>query len=222
MLRSRRFALHRSETAVVRSSIPARPPCGWLVAALAVLPGSGSLAADPLPLPRPADIPAVDAVVDVREFGEFRIAFYRQDAPNHVAHFLTLVASGFYDGFPFHRVIPELLIQTGDPRHREGGDPARTRDSGGIRLPPEPSERPVRRGSVVMAWRGSEPGTAGTQWFVSLGDFPEMREGTVIGEVVTGMEVVDRISQVSTWPDRVPYHLVAIESVRLVGSEPGR
>ena len=207
---------------MARSWIPTRPPCGWLVAALAALPGAGALAADPPPLPRPADIPVVDVVVDVREFGEFRIAFYRQDAPNHVAHFLTLVAEGFYDGLAFHRVIPELLIQTGDPRHREGGDPGRTRDSGGIRLPPEPGEQPVQRGSVVMAWRGSEPGTAGTQWFVSLGDFPEMREGTVIGEVVTGMDVVDQISQVSTWPDRVPYHRVTIESMRLVGGEPDR
>lgn len=207
---------------MTRSSYSARPPCGWLLAALAAFPGSGALAADPVSPPRPVDIPAVDAVVDVREFGEFRIAFYREDAPNHVAHFLTLVAEGFYDRLSFHRVIPELLIQTGDPRHREGRDPAEARDSGGFRLPLEPGERAVRRGAVVMAWRGSEPGTAGTQWFVSLGDFPEMREGTVIGEVVTGMDVVDRISQVSTWPDRVPYHRVAIDSVRLVGGEPGR
>jgi peptidyl-prolyl cis-trans isomerase B (cyclophilin B) len=166
-------------------------------------------------MPDPSAIPPVDAIVRVQEFGEFRIAFYRDETPNHVAHFLSLAAGGFYDGLSFHRVIPGLLVQTGDPNSR---DEDRTNDgagSSGFLLPPEPTERPILRGTVVMAWRGAETGTAGSQWFVSLGDFPAMREGTPIGEVVEGMDVVDRISQVSTFRNRTPCNRVGIETIRL-------
>jgi cyclophilin family peptidyl-prolyl cis-trans isomerase len=201
-------------------SKPSRlPPSRRVLPSLLSVLAAGSVAADP-PLPEPSAIPPVEAIVSVHQVGEFRIEFYRDDAPNHVAHFLSLVAAGFYDGLSFHRVIPELLIQTGDPASR---DDDRHNDGPGsvdFRVPFEPVERPVLRGSVVMAWRASEPGTAGSQWFVSLGDFPEMKDGTVIGEVVAGMDVVDRISQVSTLRNRNPYHRVAIDAVRLAGPEP--
>jgi len=187
--------------------------------ALAVLLFAPPAAADPPALPEPADIPGVEAVVAVRDFGAFRIRFYRDEAPNHVAHFLSLVAEGFYDRLAIHRVIPDLLVQTGDPRTAED---ERAASADGFRLPAEETARPVSRGSVVLAWRGSEPGTARTEWFVSLGDFPEMRDGTVIGSVVEGMDVVDRVSQVSTFADRSPYHRVEIESIRLAAPPPER
>jgi peptidyl-prolyl cis-trans isomerase B (cyclophilin B) len=168
------------------------------------------------PFPAADSIPAVDVLVVVQKFGEFRIRFYRDDAPNHVAHFLTLAATGFYDGMSFHRVIPDFLIQTGDPNSR---DEDRWNDGFAAppyRLPHEPSRRTHRRGSVSMAWRGDSPGSAGTQWLVSLGDHPEMdRYATVIGEVIEGMEAVDGISQVTTLRNWNPLYRVLIEEVRL-------
>ena len=176
-------------------------------------------APDVLAGPGPAEIPPVDALVVVQEFGTFRISFYREDAPNHVAQFLTLAASGYFDGMTFHRVIPGFLLQTGDPNSR---DENRTNDGRGgpdYRLPPEPSRHTHLRGSVSMAWQGDEPGTAGSQWFVTLADLPQIDgQGTVIGEVVEGMDAVDRIAQVSTYRNRNPVWRVVIQEVRLVES----
>jgi peptidyl-prolyl cis-trans isomerase B (cyclophilin B) len=197
---------------VPRSPIPSIPPVGRVLAIASAL--ASAAPAQP-PFPDSSAIPPLDAIVRVQEFGEFRIAFYRDEVPNHVAHFLSLAAAGFYDGLSFHRVVPGLLVQTGDPNSRDDDRANDGSGSGGFLLPPEPSGREILRGIVVMAWRGPEPGTAGSQWFVSLGDFPAMREGTPIGEVVQGMDVVDRISQVSTFRDRSPLHRVVIESIRL-------
>jgi cyclophilin family peptidyl-prolyl cis-trans isomerase len=190
----------------------------WCAALLAVvLAAAPSQADDDPPFPDPASIPAVDAIVVVKDFGEFRIRFYRDEAPNHVAQFLSLVAEGYYDHLSFHRVLPDLLIQAGDPATRKG-DREPDAEESPYRLPPEPTERPILRGTVAMAWNESTPGTAATQWFVSLGDFPEMQDGTVIGEVVEGMDVVDRVSQVSTFATRVPFKRVDIEEIRLARS----
>jgi cyclophilin family peptidyl-prolyl cis-trans isomerase len=167
--------------------------------------------------PAPDSIPALDAVVVVQKFGEFRIRFYREDVPNHVAHFLALAANGFYDGMSFHRVVPGLLIQTGDPASR---DEDRWNDGFGAppyRLPPERSDRTHRAGTVSMAWQPDAPGASGSQWFVSLGELPQLDgHGTPIGEVVEGMDTVNRISQVTTLRNWNPLGRVVIEKVRLV------
>ena len=69
-----------------------------------------------------------------------------------------------------------------------------------------------------MAWQGSEPGTASSQWFVTLADFPGLEQATVIGEVVEGMATIDRIAQVSTYRDCRPVHRVVIEEIQLIES----
>jgi peptidyl-prolyl cis-trans isomerase B (cyclophilin B) len=192
----------------------------------ALAPGQSpdpSAAADPAAeaslLPSAESIPPIDALVIVREFGNFRIRFYREDTPNHVAHFLTLAAAGFYDGMSFHRVIPRFLVQTGDPSRRDEDRSNDGTEGPSYSLPPEPNGRTHARGTVSMAWRGKEPGTAGTQWFVTLGDVPELDDqATVIGEVVGGMDTIDRIAQVTTFRDRSPRWRVVIEEIRLVES----
>lgn len=185
----------------------------------------GITPAEPPRFPDPMSIPAVEALVSVKDFGEFRLRFHREAAPNHVANFLTLAASGAYDGMSFHRVIPRFIIQIGDPNSRD--EDLRNDGPGGpdYRLPPEPNDLTHRRGTVSMAWRGEDPASAGSQWFVCLEDLPALDgRATVFAEVSTGMETVDRIAQVTTQRNRNPRHRVIVEKIELVApavSEPG-
>lgn len=182
---------------------------------------AASLAAIPLPAaagsaPDPAAIPDVEAVFVVPRFGEFRVRFFPDETPNHVAHFLTLAGSGYYDGMSFHRVIPGYLVQSGDPASRDtdldndgaGGPP--------YSLPAEPTSRTHARGTLSMAWRDDDPASSGSQFFITLADVPALDgHATPIGEVVSGMDVVDRISQAPTHRNRNPLDRVILETVRL-------
>ena len=178
--------------------------------------------AEPPPsFPSPLDVPPLEAVVVVPEFGEFRIRFTRDETPNHVAHFLTLAAQGFYDGLEIHRVIPGYLIQTGNPSTREGASPDSTGTGPAYRLPPEPTERHHTAGTVSMAWVDDRAGTAGSQWFVTLADIPDLDgRATPIGWVSEGFEVVEGIAQVTTHRDRRPRHRVLVETIRLERENP--
>jgi peptidyl-prolyl cis-trans isomerase B (cyclophilin B) len=168
-------------------------------------------------LPDPADIPDVEAVLAVPRFGEIRVRFFRDEVPNHVAHFLTLAGRGFYDGMSFHRVIPGYLIQTGDPASRDDDRQNDGAGGPGHSVPAEPTDRTHVRGTVSMAWRGDDPGSAGSQFFIALADVEALDgRATPIGEVTGGMDVADRISQVSTHRNRNPLDRVILEWVRLV------
>jgi peptidyl-prolyl cis-trans isomerase B (cyclophilin B) len=159
----------------------------------------------------------MEAVVTVTDFGEFRIRFHADEVPNHVAQFLSLAASGYYDGMSFHLVIPDYLVQIGDPASRD--EDLRNDGRGGppVAVPVEPTERTHLRGTVSMAWRGNRPGTAASQWFVTLSDLPGVDGwGTPIGEVVDGMDTLDRISRVSTHRNKNPLNRVWLESIRVV------
>jgi peptidylprolyl isomerase len=108
-------------------------------------------------------------------------------APKHVAQIKTLVRRKFYDGIVFHRVIPGFMAQTGDPTGT---------GSGGSDLPDLASEfgsAHFKRGTVGMA-RSSDPNSANSQFFICLGDASFLDgQYTVFGEVVSGMDVVDKI-----------------------------
>lgn len=163
------------------------------------------------------EIPDVHVVVNVPDFGRFRIRPFRDEVPNHVSLFLSLVATGVYDGMGFHRIIPGYLIQTGDPTSRDEDPSNDGRSLPTWRVPEEPNNLTHVRGTVSMAWHDDEPGSAGTQWFVTLADVAEVDgHATPIGEVVEGLDVVDRISQVTTLRNRHPLKPVRVESVRLV------
>ncbi len=108
-------------------------------------------------------------------------------APKHVAQIKTLVKRKFYDGIVFHRVIPGFMAQTGDPTGT---------GSGGSDLPDlkaEFTDTPFKRGTLGMA-RVTDPNSANSQFFICLGD-ADFLDGkyTVFGEVVSGMDVVDKI-----------------------------
>ena len=126
-------------------------------------------------------------------------------APNHVARIRELAEAGFYDGAPFHRVIPGFMAQTGDPTGT---------GSGGSDLPDLKAEfsgeRHVR-GTVSMA-RTGDPNSANSQFFICFDDAPWLdRQYSVWGEVVEGMDHVDAIKKggehdngaIAGEPDRV-------------------
>lgn len=109
-------------------------------------------------------------------------------APKHVERIKLLVAEGFYNNAPFHRVIPGFMAQTGDGAKGDG-----TGRSKHPNLPAEFSKAPFKRGVVGMA-RAQDPNSGNSQFFIMYADAPHLDgQYTVIGEVVTGMEVVDKL-----------------------------
>jgi cyclophilin family peptidyl-prolyl cis-trans isomerase/HEAT repeat protein len=118
--------------------------------------------------------------------GSFEIELAMLDAPLTVHAFVALARKGFFNGLAIHRVVPDFVVQDGDPRGDGEGGP-------GFTLRDELSERPYLRGTVGMAldWRD----TGGSQYFVTLAPQPHL-DGryTVFGHVVTGMEVLDRLA----------------------------
>ena len=109
-------------------------------------------------------------------------------APKHVERIKLLVAEGFYNNAPFHRVIPGFMAQTGDGSKGDG-----TGRSKHPNLPAEFSKAPFKRGVVGMA-RAQDPNSGNSQFFIMYADAPHLDgQYTVIGEVVTGMEVVDKL-----------------------------
>ena len=111
-------------------------------------------------------------------------------APLTVENFVQLARSGFFNGLTVHRVVPDFVVQTGDPRSDGEGGP-------GYTIRDELNERPFLRGTVGMAlsWRD----TGGSQFFITHSPQPHLdARYTVFGQVVNGMDVVDRIQQGDT------------------------
>jgi cyclophilin family peptidyl-prolyl cis-trans isomerase len=107
------------------------------------------------------------------------------DAPMTVVSFMDLARKGFFNGVPIHRVVPDFVVQDGDPRGDGEGGP-------GYTLRDEINQRPYLRGTVGMALDWED--TGGSQFFITHSPQPHL-DGryTVFGSVVNGMEVVDRI-----------------------------
>ena len=111
-------------------------------------------------------------------------------APGHVGRIKELAREGFYDGVPFHRVIEGFMAQTGDGKNFNG-----TGGSKYPNLPAEFSNVPYKRGIVGMA-RTSDPNSANSQFFIMFADGSSLNgKYTVIGEVVSGMDVVDKLKR---------------------------
>ena len=110
-------------------------------------------------------------------------------APNHVAHIKKLAREGFYDGIVFHRVIDGFMAQTGDPTGTGTGK------SDLPNIPAEFSKAHFGRGVVGMA-RSQMPDSANSQFFICFGDAGFLDgQYTIVGEVVSGMEIVDKIKK---------------------------
>ena len=109
------------------------------------------------------------------------------EAPLTCLNFLHLAAQGYFDGLAFHRVVPDFVVQAGDPRGDGWGGP-------GYAIRDEINTLRYRRGTVGMALSG--PDTGGSQFFITLAPQPHLDGGyTVFGRVVAGDEVLDRLVQ---------------------------
>ena len=119
--------------------------------------------------------------------GDIALELHESDAPKTVENFTQLARDGFYDGLAFHRVIPDFMIQGGDPRGDGTGGPGYTFDD-------EANDHRVERGALAMANAG--PNTNGSQFFIVTAEACPWLDGkhTVFGRVTSGMDIVDTIS----------------------------
>jgi cyclophilin family peptidyl-prolyl cis-trans isomerase/HEAT repeat protein len=135
--------------------------------------------------------------------GAFTLLLLPDEAPLNVDNFVMLARKGYFNGLSIHRVVPNFVIQGGDPRGDGNGGP-------GYQIRCEVNELTYDRGAVGMALSGKD--TGGSQWFVTHSPQPHLDGGyTVFGRVITGMEVVDKIVRGDV-----------IRSVRITEGAPGR
>ncbi len=135
---------------------------------------------------------AVDVVIETK-FGNIELILFPELAPGHVENFLKLAKSGFYDGTIFHRVIPGFMIQGGDPNSKGTNKSTHGTGGPGYSIDAEFNNKPHVRGTLSMA-RSRNPDSAGSQFFIVIkrSSFLD-NQYTVFGEVVSGMDVVDKI-----------------------------
>ncbi len=140
-------------------------------------------------LPAGAD-PQNTLLIDTTQ-GRIVIKLHNDIAPGHAARLKQLVREKFYDNVPFHRVIPGFMAQTGDGQNGNG--------TGGSKYPnlkAEFSQVPFKRGIVGMARKGGDNNSANSQFFIMYGDGDFLNgQYTVVGEVLSGMDVVDKIKK---------------------------
>lgn len=136
---------------------------------------------------------ATEQAVIETKFGSMTIRFMPEVAPGHVKNFLDLANKGFYDGTIFHRVIPDFMIQGGDPNSKSPDKSRHGMGGPGYTIKAEFNSTPHKRGIVSMA-RSGHPDSAGSQFFICVKDSPFLNnQYTVFGEVVSGMDVADKI-----------------------------
>jgi cyclophilin family peptidyl-prolyl cis-trans isomerase len=140
--------------------------------------------------------------------GAIAVELFDDHAPKTVANFRKLAEDGFYNGVIFHRVIPDFMIQGGDPTGTGSGGPGYTFED-------EFNDRSVERGALAMA--NSGPNTNGSQFFIVTADACPWLDGkhTVFGRVTDGMDTVDAISDVDRDSRDKPHQAVTIERVEL-------
>jgi cyclophilin family peptidyl-prolyl cis-trans isomerase len=138
--------------------------------------------------------------------GTLELELFDADAPKTVENFLKLAKDGFYDGVIFHRVIPDFMIQGGDPTGTGMGGP-------GYQFEDEINANKIVRGALAMANAG--PNTNGSQFFIVTTEAAPWLDGahTVFGRVTGGMDVVDTIERTPTDHGDRPLDEVRIESI---------
>jgi cyclophilin family peptidyl-prolyl cis-trans isomerase len=141
--------------------------------------------------------------------GAIELELFPDDAPKTVENFTKLARDGFYDGVIFHRVIPDFMIQGGDPTGTGTGGP-------GYSFEDEFNVHKVERGALAMANAG--PNTNGSQFFIVTTETAPWLDGkhTVFGRVTSGMEVADRISELPRDDRDKPREDVVIERIELL------
>lgn len=148
--------------------------------------------------------------------GNITVEFYNQDAVQTVANFVKLAQAGFYDGTKFHRVIKDFMIQGGDPLSKDDSQKNRWGTGGpGYVFNDEINNHQLVRGSLAMANAGAN--TNGSQFFIVTAPATAWLDGhhTNFGQVISGMDVVDKIENSQTDSNDRPVEDVIIESIEL-------
>src|SRR5580693_1824620 len=157
-----------------------------LFAVLAALICAAPAVAQPLP----AGLDPQNTILIDTKYGRIVIKLRSDLAPKHAERLKILARDKYYDNVPFHRVIDGFMAQTGDGQRGDG--------TGGSKYPNLPAEftsTPFKRGTVGMA-RAQDPNSANSQFFIMFGDGSFLNgKYTVVGEVVSGMEVVDKLKK---------------------------
>lgn len=148
--------------------------------------------------------------------GDISVELYKQDAPNTVANFVKLSKQGFYNGLTFHRVIKGFMIQGGDPKGDGTGGP-------GYQFADEINSHKIVKGSLAMANAGAN--TNGSQFYIVTEEDQPSLDGkyTNFGQVVSGLDIAVKISEVATDSNDKPVDAVIINSIEIQSKklEPG-
>ena len=153
--------------------------------------------------------------IEVKGFGTIMVELDKEAAPKTVENFEKLVSEGFYDGLTFHRIIKGFMIQGGDSLGNGTGDSK-------VKIPGEFKsngwDNPIshKRGVISMA-RAQNPNSASCQFFIVHED-SEFLDGdyAAFGHVTEGMDVVDAIASVDTYPNDMPCKKVVIKKISIV------
>jgi len=180
-------------------------------AAGSAAPSAAAGSAAPCPTSQPAALPAGETrTVDITtDQGPITMKIEADLSPIAAGNFVALAECGFYDGVVFHRLVPDFVIQGGDPDGTGTGGP-------GYTIRDEPVTAPYKRGTVAMA-RTSAPDSVGSQFFIVLDDTAAQALAAyntyqIIGEVTAGMDTVDKIAAM---PNSGPPNNAAIDPVAM-------
>lgn len=156
-----------------------------------------------------------DIAILETDAGNIVVRFFPEAAPNHVKNFLDLSRKGFYNGTKFHRVIPGFMIQGGDPNTKTSNVESWGTGDPGYKVKNEFNEIPHVAGILSMA-RSQDPDSAGSQFFI-MHNYNESLNGqyTVFGQVLKGMDVVNKIVTAPRGAMDRPNKPVAIKNVKL-------
>lgn len=176
-----------------------------ILAVLFAVMCAAQASADPLP----AGLDPQNTLYLDTKYGRVIVKLFNDIAPKHAERMKQLARDGFYDNVPFHRVIDGFMAQTGDGQYGNG--------TGGSKYPnlnAEFSKKEFKRGIVGMA-RTSNPNSANSQFFIMFADGSFLNgQYTVVGEVVKGMDVVDKLKrgEPPSDPDRIVKMQVAADA----------
>ena len=141
--------------------------------------------------------------------GNFKIKLYAKEAPLTVNNFVYLAQNKYYDGLIFHRVIKDFMVQGGDPLGSGSGGP-------GYKFGDEQSGKKIVKGSLAMANAG--PNTNGSQFFIVTAASTPWLDGkhTNFGEVVEGLDIVEKMSLVKTGQNDRPVENITITKLEII------
>jgi peptidyl-prolyl cis-trans isomerase B (cyclophilin B) len=164
------------------------------------------------------------AVINTSE-GEMVVQFWTDAAPNTIENFKKLAREGFYDGTIFHRIVKGFMIQGGDPNSK---DPAKENSYGqggpSYKIKAEFNDHSHQRGVISMA-RGSDPDSAGSQFFICLAPVPRLdHQYTTFGKLIKGDDVLEKIGDTpvtrnSSGENSKPTKRVVMESIKIVPAD---